>query len=160
MQDTISTGIAEIIGSHPPGRQSLVSVLQDIQTRYGYLSEESVDELSRATEISENEIFGVATFYTQFRFTPPGDCNVRVCLGTACHVRGGAVLLSDVETHLGIKAGETSPDRTFELSRVACVGTCALAPAVVVDGEIHGRMTTKKIRNILSKQAEKAADAS
>ncbi|MFQ6111320.1 MAG: NADH-quinone oxidoreductase subunit NuoE [Nitrospinota bacterium] len=143
--------VEEIVRRHPPGRESLIPVLQDIQERFGYLSEESVDELARVTGISENEIYGVATFFTQFRVTPPGEHRIQACLGTACHVRGGHQILSELEQRLGIKAGETTADRKFDLERVACIGCCALAPVVVVDGDVHARMAPQKVRSIISR---------
>jgi len=131
-------------------RSGLIPALQDIQQRYGYLSAQAIDELSKATGVSVNEIYGVATFYTQFRFSPPGEHTVRVCEGTACHVRGGRQILDKVEQQLEIKAGQTTEDGRFSLERVACLGCCALAPVVVVDDKVHASMTAKKISSILS----------
>ena len=142
--------VEDIVAKYGADRTSLIPILQDIQGRFGYLSEESVDELARLISISPNEIYGVATFYAQFRFSPPGEHSIQVCLGTACHVRGGEQILKGMERCLGIKAGETTADGGFDLKRVACVGCCALAPVVVVDGRVHATMTAKKIPSILS----------
>lgn len=131
-------------------RSGLIPALQDVQQRCGYLSAETIDELSRETGVSANEIYGIATFYTQFRFSPPGEHTIRVCEGTACHVRGGHQILSEVEQQLKIKAGQTTEDGKFNLERVACLGCCALAPVVVVDDKVHASMTVKKISSILS----------
>ncbi|MBA7648820.1 NADP-reducing hydrogenase subunit HndA [subsurface metagenome] len=139
-----------ILSQHLPKRSSLIPFLQDIQKEFGYLSTKAIDELSRSTDISANEIYGVATFYTQFRFSPPGEHTVRVCQGTACHVRRGRQILNEVEQQLKIKAGQTTEDRKFDLERVACLGCCALAPVVVVDDKVHARMTPKKISSVLS----------
>jgi len=146
--------IAEILERHPPGRESLIPILQDVQDSLGYLSEETVEDLASAAGISENEIYGVATFYAQFRFQPPARHIIRVCLGTACHVRGGHQLLHDFEERLGVKAGQATPDGQFGLERVACVGCCALAPVVVVDGSVNAGMTPKRIRPIITKLAK------
>lgn len=147
----LECAVAEIVARYPAGRESLIPVLQDVQGKFGYLSEESMRELSRQTGISENETYGVATFYTQFRFTPPGEHTMRACLGTACHVRGGHQILLELQQRLGIKAGETTVDGKFDLERVACMGCCALAPVVVVDDRVHARMTPQKARLLLSR---------
>ncbi len=149
------SGMEEIVGRHPPGRESLIPVLQDIQERWGYLSEESVDELSRVTGISQNEIYGVATFFTQFRVRPPAEHKIQACLGTACHVRGGHQILSELEQRLGIKAGESTGDGKFDLERVACIGCCALAPVVVVDGNVHAKLAPQKVRSLISHYRKK-----
>jgi NADH-quinone oxidoreductase subunit E len=140
--------------AHPPGRESLIPILQDIRDRFGYLSAESVAEVSRLIGVSENEIYGVATFYTCFRFTPPGEHTIHACLGTACHVRGGQQILREFENQLGIKESETTPDGKFSLERVACVGCCALAPVALVDNEVNAGMAPKKVRPLLKKYAK------
>ena len=145
--------VRRIVSKHPAGRDSLIPILQDIQDEGGYLSTEAVGELSRQMGISENEVYGVGTFYDQFRFTPPGEHSIAVCQGTACHVRGGHAILAEFQQRLGIKAGETTKDGKFELRRVACIGCCALAPTVVVDGKVHARMTPRKVRPILDAAA-------
>ncbi|MHC4205466.1 MAG: NADH-quinone oxidoreductase subunit NuoE [Planctomycetota bacterium] len=144
------SGIKDILKRHPANRGSLIPVLQDIQEDFGYLSEETVEELARLMGISANEIYGVATFYTQFRFNPPGQHSIRSCQGTACHVRGGNQILTELEQRLGITAGQTTTDGRFDLERLACLGCCALAPVVAVDGKVHARMTAKKIPSVLS----------
>jgi NADH-quinone oxidoreductase subunit E len=127
----------------------LIPVLQDVQRQYGYIAAESVKMISRHLRISENQIFGVSSFYAQFRFNPPGRHSIKVCLGTACHVRGGATLLDMLERELGIGCGETTPDRRFDLERVACLGCCALSPVVQVDADIYSRMTVNKLSELL-----------
>lgn len=143
--------IAGILKRYPASRGSLIPVLQDIQEKFGYLSEEAVEELGRLMGVSANEIYGVATFYTQFRFRPPGRHRIQSCQGTACHVRGGQQILREFEQRLGITAGQTTADGKFDLERVACLGCCALAPVVAVDGKVHAAMTTKKVSSILSR---------
>lgn len=147
---TVNSAAAEILTGYPPTRGNLIPILQEIQDRHGYLSEEAVLALAAATGISENEIFGVATFYAQFTFEPPAEHTIRVCEGTACHVRGGHQIMHDFEERLQIKAGEKTPDRKFGLERVACVGCCALAPVVVLDGKVHADMRLKRVRRMLS----------
>jgi len=142
--------IKDIFKRHPANRGSLIPILQDIQEDFGYLSEEAVGELAHLMSISANEIYGVATFYTQFRFSPPGRHTVQSCQGTACHVRGGRMILNELELRLGITAGKTTADGQFDLERVACLGCCALAPVVAVDGKVHAQVTAKKIPSVLS----------
>jgi NADH-quinone oxidoreductase subunit E len=142
--------IKDILKRHPVNRGSLIPVLQDVQEDFGYLSEEAIEELAELMGISANEIYGVATFYTQFRFSPPGRHNIQSCQGTACHVRGGRQILTDLEQRLGINAGQTTADGQFDLERVACVGCCALAPVVAVDGKVYAQVTAKKIPSVLS----------
>ena len=144
------SGIKDILERHPANRGSLIPVLQDVQEDFGYLSEEAVEELARLMGISANEIYGVATFYTQFRFKPPGRHTIQSCQGTACHVRGGQKILNELEQRLEITAGQTTADGQFDLQRVACLGCCALAPVVAVDGKVHAQVTAKKIPSVLS----------
>ncbi len=144
-----TAAVAEILASYPPRREHLIPVLQEIQERQGYLSQEGVRALAVASGISENEIYGVATFYAQFRFQPPAEHTIHVCEGTACHVRGGPQLMHDFEERLNIKAGEMTPDHEFGLARVACVGCCALAPVVLVDGKVRAGMKPKQVRGLL-----------
>jgi NADH-quinone oxidoreductase subunit E len=142
--------IKDILSKHSAGQAGLIPVLQDVQERFGYLSQAALAELERQTDISANEIYGVASFYTQFRFTPPGEHTMHVCQGTACHVRGARQILTEIERRLGIKAGQTTKDGKFDLERVACLGCCALAPVVAVDGRIHGAVTAAKAAAIIS----------
>jgi NADH-quinone oxidoreductase subunit E len=149
------SGIKDILARYPANRGSLIPVLQDVQEDFGYLSEEAVEELARLMDISANEIYGVATFYTQFRFNPPGRHRIQSCQGTACHVRGGRQILNELEQRLGIIAGQTTADGQFDLERVACLGCCALAPVVAVDGKVHAKLTAKKIPSVLSQYGDK-----
>jgi len=125
--------------------------LQKVQGELGYLPEEAISEVARFLGIARSEIFGVLTFYAQFRTTPVGKNLVRVCRGTACHVRGGARILVEVEKQLRIKPGETTAGLEYTLETVACLGCCALAPTMVINDEIHGQMTQKKIAELFSK---------
>ncbi|MFP4501855.1 MAG: NADH-quinone oxidoreductase subunit NuoE [Candidatus Hydrogenedentota bacterium] len=142
--------IPAIVARYPANRGSLIPILQDIQAAQGYLSETAVTELEGLLDISANEIFGVATFYTQFRFVPPAKHTIQVCQGTACHVRGGKAVLDEFERRLNIVAGESTEDGQFALERVACLGCCALAPVVAVDGTVHAEVSPKRVPKILA----------
>lgn len=132
-------------------KRLLIPSLQKIQNEYGYLPENLLKVLSKEIKTTINDIYGVASFYTRFRFTKPAKHNIKVCLGTACHVRGGENILETFERDLGVKVGEKTSDEEFELQRVACVGCCALAPVVVVDEEVNSKTTPMKVKSIISK---------
>jgi NADH-quinone oxidoreductase subunit E len=129
----------------------LIPILQKVQERFGYISREAVEHISRFLKISENQIFGVASFYSQFRFTAPGRNSIKVCLGTACHVRGGQILCEAVQRELDILPGQTTEDFRFDLERVACLGCCALAPVIQINNDIYSRMTVIRLKEILNK---------
>jgi NADH:ubiquinone oxidoreductase subunit E len=131
------------------GRSDLVPALQRAQAALGYLPPEAVRRIAADLRLTENEVFGVATFYAQFRFTPPGRHRLRVCLGTACHVQGGVQMMDTLERRLGVVAGETTPDGEYDLERVACLGCCALAPVVTLDEAIYGQMSVLKLQEVL-----------
>ncbi len=131
------------------GSRDLIPLLQRLQAEFGYLSEKSMLAVSKYTGVPESRVFGVASFYAQFRFTPSGRKKVSVCRGTACHVRGAAALLDEAEKLLGIKVGETTPDREFSLETVACIGCCALSPCAVVDDEVHAKLTRATLKDAL-----------
>ncbi len=130
-------------------KKNVIPLLQRMQAAEGYLSPESIRRIARTLKISENEIYGVATFYTQFRFRPAGAYNIKVCLGTACHVGGGQNFMEVMKIDKNLSHGETSPDGKFSLERVACLGCCALAPVVVVNEEVHGRMNRVTFTKLL-----------
>jgi NADH-quinone oxidoreductase subunit E len=130
----------------------LIPILQRIQEAAGYLDPNAIKGVSRWLKISENEIYGVATFFAQFRFNPPGEHHIKVCLGTACHVRGGEQVLDTAKERLGINIGETTADGKYDIERVACLGCCALAPVVAVDNKIYSQMSVLKIQRILDEQ--------
>jgi NADH:ubiquinone oxidoreductase subunit E len=130
-------------------RSDLVPALQRAQATLGYLSPEAVRRVADDLRLTENEVFGVATFYAQFRFTPPGRHRLRICLGTACHVQGGVQMMETLERRLGVGAGETTPDGEYDLERVACLGCCALAPVFTLDETIYGQMSVLKLQELL-----------
>ncbi len=139
------------IFSHYHGdRQELIPILQETQEQFRYLPAEAMREIGRFLRIPESTIFGVCTFYAQFKLTPLGRKIVKICRGTACHVRGGAKILEETEKILGIKAGETTTDLEYTLETIACFGSCALAPVLVIDDIVHGRVTTSKVKSIIT----------
>ena len=138
-----------VLAPYKGEKGALIPALQAVQENLGYISEDSVILISHLLNVSPSEVFGVATFYAQFRFTPPGEHTVKVCLGTACHVRGGEEILDNVSREVGVKSGETSKDGKFSLERVACFGSCALAPVMVVDKDVYGRLTIQKAKEII-----------
>ncbi len=149
-------------------RGNILPILQMIQARHAYLSPRAVGMVAGHLEIAACEVFGLATFYNQFRFHPPGRHQFKVCLGTACHIKGGDIILEHFERKLGIRAGETTPDREFSIDRVACVGCCALAPVSIVDDTVIGYVAPGKVEGILlgfqieneKKEREQRKDAS
>ncbi|MCK4359024.1 MAG: NADH-quinone oxidoreductase subunit NuoE [Candidatus Cloacimonetes bacterium] len=129
---------------------SLIPVLQDIQSHYNYLPEEIFDEVSQKMNIPLIDVYGVATFYKSFSLTPKGKHIITVCVGTACHVRGGQRIVDKISRELGIEPGETTPDMNFTLETVNCLGCCAIGPIIMVDGEYHGQMTIQKAISLLN----------
>ena len=134
------------------GQSQLIPVLQYCQSQRGYISRDDVMRIADYLGISEAHVYGVASFYTQFRFERPGDRQVRICLGTACHVQGGKTLSDEIQKIVGIGPGEISEDYKFEFHEVACLGCCAQAPVVELDGRIHGKVTRKKLNKILERR--------
>jgi len=139
----------DILSKYGGQSGDLIPILQEAQERFGYLPEEAMQWIAKFLRLPETTVYGVSTFYAQFKFTPIGKSMVKVCRGTACHVRGGARILSEVERQLGIKPGETTDDLEYSLETIACFGSCALAPVVVIDKTVYGRMTIKKVAEIL-----------
>ena len=132
----------------------LISILQKVQEEFGYLPEEALAKIAEFLHLPLSQVFSVATFYAHFYLTRRGDHLVRVCLGTACHVRGARDILETAQYRLGIKTGQTTEDYKYSLERVACVGSCALAPIMVVDDRIYPQVTTKRVVEILSENEE------
>ena len=129
--------------------QQLISILQYCQDQSGYISAGVVNQIAEYLGVSEAHVYGVASFYTQFRFERPGDHQVRICLGTACHVQGGKMLSEEIQTAIGIEPDKISQDGRFEFHEVACLGCCAQAPVVEINGRIHGKVTRKKLNKAL-----------
>jgi len=142
------------------GRQGvLIPALQAVQEKFGYIPEAAIEEIASTADVSPNTAYGVASFYAQFRFERQGEHVIKVCQGTACHVRGGRRILDLVENELGIHPGETTEDYRFSLERVACFGACALAPVMVIDKTVYGQMTAVKARQILAPYLPKPEDS-
>ncbi len=139
----------EVMEQFTKDRGNLIPILQKVQGAERFLSAEVIAQISRFLDISENDIYSVASFYAQFRFTRPGDHTIKVCLGTACHVRGGERILESVERELNIQPGQTTDDFKFSMERVACFGCCALAPVMVIDEDVYSRMTPAKVKEVL-----------
>jgi NADH-quinone oxidoreductase E subunit len=131
-------------------KRALIQVLQDAQDRYGWLPPETLEHVADALGVPLVQVYGVATFYKSFSLKPRGRHVCTVCLGTACHVRGGGAVLDEFERKLGIAAGQTTPDGEYTLERVNCLGACALAPLAVVDGRYYGQMTEAKAAAVLA----------
>lgn len=140
----------EIYNKYPSNDPSLlIPLLQDIQEICGYLPEEELHKVAHHTRLSVSRVYGVATFYNQFRLRPLGKHLIRVCRGTACHVKGSFDILTTLENELGIKAGETSKDKMFTIETVACIGACSIAPVISIDNEFYGGLTVKKVQKLI-----------
>ncbi|NLH26814.1 MAG: NADH-quinone oxidoreductase subunit NuoE [Syntrophomonadaceae bacterium] len=147
--EQIKAETAEILQQHGTERQELIPIIQEIQERLGYLPKPAMEQVARALDIPEVDVYSVATFYNQFRLNPPGKHQIKVCMGTACHMMGGHIVMDSFERRLEIKEGETTPDREFSLERVACVGCCALAPVVLVDEKVEAKVSPIRVDGIL-----------
>ncbi len=143
--------VCEIIEKHGYRRASLVGILQDIQAKMNYLPRKALIQVSKALDIPLTHIYEAATFYKAFSLRPRGKHTIQVCLGTACHVRGGARVLDYLENRLKVRPGETTEDLSFTLESVNCLGACALGPMMVIDNKYHGKINTNKIESILER---------
>lgn len=141
--------IASLLADGGARRSDLISLLQWVQNRLGYISGQAIGLLADHLGLSPSQVFGVASFYNQFRFNPPGKYQIKVCLGTACHVCGGDIILENFERKLEIEEGQTTEDREFSIERVACVGCCALAPVTVIGETVHGHMAPSKVESLI-----------
>lgn len=141
--------LQEILARYEKCRSSLIPIVQEAQEAFGYIPREVLLKVAKHLCLPPATAYAVATFYAQFHFTPQGRHKVRVCQGTACHVCGGKSIMDAVQQELGVSPGETTPDYRFRLERVACVGSCSLAPVVVVDDKIHGAMTAAKVKELI-----------
>ena len=150
MEANITEQLDEILSQYSGESGELIPILQEAQERFGYLPEEAMQRIAKFLRLPESTVYGVSTFYAQFKLTPTGKRLIKVCRGTACHVRGGARILREVEKKLGIKPGETTSDMEYSLETIACFGSCALAPVIVIDKNVYGRMTTTKAGQILT----------
>ena len=148
-EEQASQAVAEILSSHKKEKRNLIPLLQEVQTSLGYLPQEAMQKIAGFLEMPEVEVWGVSTFYNQFRFVPLGKYHTVVCMGTACHLAGGKLILDALERELDTKVSETSKDGNFSLERVACIGCCMLAPVIVIGDKIHPKMTPFKVEEAL-----------
>jgi NADH-quinone oxidoreductase subunit E len=148
-EEQASKAVGEVLGHYKKEKQNLIPLLQEVQARLGYLPKKALQEIADFLKMSDVEVWGVATFYNQFRFVPLGKYHTTVCMGTACHLAGGRLILEALERELNLKVGETAEDGKFSLERVACIGCCMLAPVVVIKNRIHPRMTPFRVEEAL-----------
>ncbi len=148
--------IKAILEKYPNAkRENLIPILQDVQEKCGYLSREVVSEVAKYIDLPPAKIYGVATFYNQFRFQPLGKYHIMICRGTACHVKGSKKVLDMVTKVVGVQPGHTTRDGLFSLGVVACMGACGLAPVVNINGEFYAKVTPKKLAGIIAEIREK-----
>ena len=156
MDLSIKKQLDEILSNYTGDKSDLIPILQAAQGRFGYLPEEIMVGIARFLKIPPGAVYGVSTFYAQFKLTPTGRRTVKVCRGTACHVRGADRILREIEKKLNLKPGETTEDLEYGLETVACIGACALAPTIVINEDVHGKMTAKKVRGIFNEPKDTA----
>jgi NADH-quinone oxidoreductase subunit E len=151
-EGNIAASVDKVLASFTGEKAELIPILQQVQQALGYLPAEAMRRIAQFTGVPECTVFGVATFYAQFKFVPVGRNIVKVCRGTGCYVKGSPRILDELEKLLRIKDGETTPDMEYTLETVACFGSCALAPVVVVNDRVYGRMTAEKVKAILGRK--------
>ena len=149
--DIVDHRIESIFAKYSGKQEEIIPLLQSVQEEYGYIPEESMLEIARFTRVPESKVYGAATFYAQFRFTPMGENRVMVCRGTACHVKGATMILEEIERELNICEGETTADGKYSLETVACIGCCSLAPCIMINKKVEANMTPKKLAKIFKK---------
>ena len=157
-REEIIRTVEQIMEKCQSDREKLLPVLQEVQGQLGYLPNLAMEKVAEAMGIPAVDVYGMATFYNQFRLNPPGDHQIKVCMGTACYMVGGQIAMDSFERRLEIEEGETTPDRKFSLERVACVGCCTLAPVVVIDNMVEGHVTPTRVDGLLLDFNEKAPE--
>ncbi|RQD77644.1 MAG: NADH-quinone oxidoreductase subunit NuoE [Candidatus Syntrophonatronum acetioxidans] len=148
-REEILNQVSEIVKGYDDNRENLIPILQKVQKGLGYLPLLAQEKIAEALNIPPVDVYGLATFYNQFRLNPPGKNQVQVCMGTACHMIGGQIIMDSFERKLEIEEGETTSDREFSLERVACVGCCAIAPVVVVNDFVEGNVSPLRVDGII-----------
>lgn len=136
-------------------KSDAIQILQDVQKKFGYISKDYLSQISKAIDVPYAELYSIITFYKSFSLEPKGKHTIRVCDGTACHIKGSRELLEELKESLGIKPGETTKDRLFTLETVACMGVCALAPVIVIDGKYYGNLDRSKLKKIICEYTDK-----
>jgi NADH-quinone oxidoreductase subunit E len=149
VEESVIAQVDKVLEAYTGEKSELIPILQQVQQSLGYLPEEAMSRIAQFVNVPECTVYGVATFYAQFKFEPVGRNVVRVCRGTGCYVKGSPRILDEVEKLLSIKDGETTPDMEYTIETVACFGSCALAPVIVVNDRVYGRMTADKVKEIL-----------
>jgi len=150
----MTSSLSEILSAFEGAPGELIPILQKVQAELGYLSEEAMNKIAGFCRVAESKVFGIASFYAQFRFVPLGRTQIVACRGTACHVRGAPQILDEAKRQLGIEEGETTPDLEYSLETVACIGCCALAPCLVINGKVESKMTPKKVKELFTNKEE------
>jgi NADH-quinone oxidoreductase subunit E len=148
--------LTTILSAHEGAREAIIPILQQVQEEFGYLSEDALLQIARHTHVPASRVYGVATFYAQFRFTPLGKTHVMVCRGTACHVRGAPAILDEITEILGMEGEGTTEDLEYTVETVACIGCCAIAPAITYNEEVHGNLSKNKVRKIMKDGGQNA----
>jgi NADH-quinone oxidoreductase subunit E len=152
------SALSEILSAYEGTPGELIPILQKVQAEFGYLSEEAMNKIAEFCRVAESKVFGIASFYAQFRFTPLGRTRVTTCRGTACHVRGAPQILDEAKRQLGIEEGETTPDLEYSLETVACIGCCALAPCLVINGKVEAKVTPKRVKELFAAKNREEQD--
>lgn len=147
--EAIDSKIKEILASFKGEKSEIIPILQQVQQQFGYLPEQAMKRIAEFVHVPAATVFGIGTFYAQFKLVPTGRNVIKICRGTGCYVRGAPRILSELENQLGIKDGGTTPDLEYTLETVACFGSCALAPVMVVNDKVYGRMTPDKAKKII-----------
>ena len=148
--------VQSVLSAFEGKKEEIIPILQSVQDTFSYIPLNSMLEIARFTGVPESQIYGVATFYAQFRFTPRGKTHCMVCRGTACHVNGASRILEETETVLDIKEGETSEDLEYSLETVACIGACSLAPAMMINDTVEAKLDPKKVRKLFKREVTNA----
>jgi NADH-quinone oxidoreductase subunit E len=149
----INSDILDILNTYPASPENLIPILHEVQRRLGFLPLEAIQQIAVHLQLSKSAVYGVASFYSGFKFQPSGRHCLRVCRGTACHVRGSNRVLGEAEKQLGIKPGQTTADGAYTLETEACFGSCALAPVVIKDGKVFGRQTPTNVSRLLGERS-------
>lgn len=144
-----------ILSTYAGKKEELIPILQHVQKEFGYLPEQAMLAVAQFTNIPASKVYGVATFYTQFRLTPIGRRHVVVCRGTSCYVRGASRIQETIEKHLGITEGETTEDMEYSLETVACIGACGLSPCIMINDKVAAKMTPEKVASLLGQRKAK-----
>lgn len=153
VENKIREEVKEIMNPYKPEKDNLIQILNEVQEKYGYIPKVAQVEISKYLDVPMAEIYGVITFYSRFTLAPKGKYNISVCLGTACFVKGAKSLLDRAQEKLKIKPGEVTPDGKFSIDDVRCVGACGLAPVFMVNDEVYGNATVKKLDEVIDKYA-------